>query len=125
MTHPLTLSLAGTPTAGLIGPIGWPELLVIGLIMLLLFGRRLPEVARSLGDGIREFKKGVKDTAPDWNDTDSSKSNSYGQQRSIPKGAEHRVAQNDPVAPATGVDAPTDVHQGEPTSAEVEAEKAP
>jgi len=38
---------------------GWSEMLIIGVIMLLLFGKRLPEVARSLGKGIVEFKKGV------------------------------------------------------------------
>jgi sec-independent protein translocase protein TatA len=36
------------------------ELLIIGVIALLLFGKRLPEVARSLGKGIVEFKKGVR-----------------------------------------------------------------
>ncbi len=39
--------------------LGMPELLVIGVIMLLLFGRRLPEVGKSLGKGIIEFKKGI------------------------------------------------------------------
>ena len=39
--------------------LGMPELLVIGVIMLLLFGRRLPEVGKSLGKGIVEFKKGI------------------------------------------------------------------
>jgi len=36
------------------------ELLVIAAIGLLLFGKRLPEVGRSLGKGIVEFKKGLK-----------------------------------------------------------------
>jgi len=36
------------------------EWLVIGVIALLLFGKRLPGVARSLGTGIVEFKKGLK-----------------------------------------------------------------
>jgi sec-independent protein translocase protein TatA len=36
------------------------ELLVILTIALLLFGRKLPEVGRSLGRGIIEFKKGLK-----------------------------------------------------------------
>ena len=36
------------------------ELVVILVVALLLFGKRLPDVARSLGKGIVEFKKGVK-----------------------------------------------------------------
>jgi sec-independent protein translocase protein TatA len=39
----------------------FPEMLIIGVIALLLFGRRLPEVGRSLGKGIVEFKKGLRD----------------------------------------------------------------
>jgi sec-independent protein translocase protein TatA len=41
--------------------LGWTEMVVIGVVMLLLFGRRLPEVGRSLGQGIVQFKKGLKD----------------------------------------------------------------
>ncbi|MCA9310535.1 MAG: twin-arginine translocase TatA/TatE family subunit [Phycisphaerales bacterium] len=40
-------------------PGGWEWVLIL-LIGLLLFGRRLPEVGRSLGQSIVEFKKGVK-----------------------------------------------------------------
>ena len=40
---------------------GWSEWVVIFLIILLLFGaKRLPEVAKSLGKGIKEFKKALK-----------------------------------------------------------------
>ena len=37
------------------------ELAIIAIIALILFGRRLPEVGKSLGKGIVEFKKGLKD----------------------------------------------------------------
>ena len=39
---------------------GVPELLVVGLVVLLLFGSRLPSVMRSLGVGITEFRKGIR-----------------------------------------------------------------
>lgn len=42
--------------------IGFPELLVIALIVLLVFGaKRLPEVGAAMGKGIREFKRSMKD----------------------------------------------------------------
>ncbi len=42
------------------GQLGFPELIVILVILLLLFGaRRLPELAQSLGQSIRSFKKGM------------------------------------------------------------------
>src|SRR3954465_1492541 len=37
-----------------------PEMLVVMIIAVLLFGKRLPEVGRSLGKGIVEFKKGLR-----------------------------------------------------------------
>jgi sec-independent protein translocase protein TatA len=43
-----------------IGMPGPMELIIIGLVILLFFGNRLPSVMRSLGLGITEFKKGVK-----------------------------------------------------------------
>lgn len=46
--------------------IGTTELLLIGSIALLLFGgKKLPEMMRGLGQGVREFKKGVKDIEKD------------------------------------------------------------
>ena len=41
------------------------ELIIIAGIALLLFGKRLPGVMRSLGQSIVEFKKGVKDIDDD------------------------------------------------------------
>ena len=42
--------------------IGFPELVVILIIVLLVFGAaRLPEIARSLGKAINEFKKAMKE----------------------------------------------------------------
>ena len=41
--------------------LGPMELLVVGTIAVLLFGKRLPEVGRSLGKGLVEFKKGLRD----------------------------------------------------------------
>ncbi len=41
------------------------EIVVILVIALLLFGKRLPEVGRSLGKGIVEFKKGIKGVEED------------------------------------------------------------
>jgi sec-independent protein translocase protein TatA len=43
-----------------IGGMGYGEMLLVGFIALLLFGKKLPEVARSLGKGVTEFKKGVQ-----------------------------------------------------------------
>lgn len=40
------------------GP-GWLELVVLGFVGVLIFGRRLPEVGRNVGKGIVEFKKGL------------------------------------------------------------------
>jgi len=50
------------------------ELIIIGGIALLLFGKRLPEVARSLGKGIVEFKKGVHGIEDDIGDATHSPS---------------------------------------------------
>ena len=43
------------------GPLGMPELLIRALIIIVLFGaRRIPEVAKGLGEGIRNFKSGKR-----------------------------------------------------------------
>ncbi len=54
-------------TFAFIGAPGPMEMMIIGVIMLLLFGKRLPEVARSMGKGIVEFKKGIAGVEEDVN----------------------------------------------------------
>ena len=44
------------------GSLGFPELLVILVIVILIFGTsRIPELGRGLGEGIKNFKSAVKD----------------------------------------------------------------
>jgi sec-independent protein translocase protein TatA len=46
--------------------VGWQEILLIIVIILLLFGaKRIPEVMRSIGKGVRELKRGMKDIDSD------------------------------------------------------------
>jgi sec-independent protein translocase protein TatA len=56
-----------------IGVPGPFELIVIALIVLLLFGKRLPGLMHSLGRSVVEFKKGVGDTDNLDNDDDNDR----------------------------------------------------
>jgi sec-independent protein translocase protein TatA len=59
-----------------IGPI---ELLILAAVAVLLFGKRLPEVGRSLGKGIVEFKKGLSGAAEEFDISGTGRSSSgYG-----------------------------------------------
>lgn len=64
----------------LIGPIGWPELLIIGILGVIIFGKRLPEVGKSVGKGIVEFKKGLAGIEDDLNHAEGGK-NPYADNR--------------------------------------------
>jgi len=49
--------------------LGAPELIVIVVLVLLLFGgKKIPELMKGLGKGIREFKKGKNDTEKELDD---------------------------------------------------------
>lgn len=50
------------------GSLGWTEILIIGLIVVLLFGaRRLPDIGRGLGEGIRSFRSAMRGDENDSN----------------------------------------------------------
>ena len=45
----------------LVGPLGMQELIIILVIALVIFGgKKIPELGRGLGDGIRQFKSSLK-----------------------------------------------------------------
>ena len=53
----------------LIGGLGTPELIIILLVILLLFGgKKIPELMKAMGKGVKNFKDGVKGIEKDLND---------------------------------------------------------
>lgn len=58
-----------------IGGMGYGEMLLVGFIALLLFGKKLPEVARSLGKGVTEFKKGIQGLEEEIRETTTTQYN--------------------------------------------------
>ncbi|CAN5346610.1 hypothetical protein BH23GEM2_BH23GEM2_08080 [soil metagenome] len=53
----------------MIGNLGFPEIVLILLVVLLLFGaKRIPEIAGSMGKGIREFKRSISDATREVTD---------------------------------------------------------
>lgn len=57
-----------SPLLGMFG-IGTTEMIIVMVVILVLFGHRLPSVMRSMGRGIKEFKEGINDPTDD--DTDN------------------------------------------------------
>ena len=60
--------ISGPSTLLALGMPGAAEWIIIAAFGLLIFGKRLPEVGRSLGKGIVEFKKGLKGIEDDVED---------------------------------------------------------
>jgi sec-independent protein translocase protein TatA len=56
------------------GPLGIWEILLILVVILLIFGpRRLPEMAKGIGQSVREFRKGIRDMKDDIDRDDAPK----------------------------------------------------
>lgn len=57
----------------LIGGLGTPEVLIIGFAILLLFGgKKIPELMKGLGKGVKSFKDGIKGLEDDIEDDEGS-----------------------------------------------------
>lgn len=51
-----------------VGPV---QLLVLFVVILLLFGKRIPEMMRGIGGGVREFKEGISEAGGDAEESKS------------------------------------------------------
>jgi len=57
-----------------LGMIGAPQVIIIIVVVLLLFGgKKIPELMRGLGGGIKEFKKATKEDEDDKGDKEENK----------------------------------------------------
>ncbi len=57
-----------------LGNIGFGEIAIVALIVLLLFGgRKIPELMRGIGKGIRNFKEGMNSAEKEADDSSSEK----------------------------------------------------
>jgi sec-independent protein translocase protein TatA len=88
--------------------LGPAEMVFVGLIALLLFGKRLPEVARSLGKGVTEFKRGLQGVRDEIDEASQ-----YTEQRELPHPSDTQTPQAPKFEPPTSV--PAEV--GAPASA--------
>ena len=60
-----------------LGSIGLPEILVLLLIVLLIFGaKKIPELMKSFGKGVKSFKEGINGIEEDINTASDSKKDS-------------------------------------------------
>lgn len=63
----------------LFGTLGTGEILILALIVLLLFGgKKIPELMKGIGKGVRSFKDGVKGIEDDIKDSSTDKENKEG-----------------------------------------------
>lgn len=67
---------------------GGPEWIVILVIGLLIFGRRLPDVGRSIGKTVVEFRKGIREVENDIKSADEAPVKHESTQQSLPSEAE-------------------------------------
>jgi sec-independent protein translocase protein TatA len=52
------------------GRLGWTEILLIVVVLLLMFGpSKLPQLGKSIGEGMREFKKSIKGMTEETDET--------------------------------------------------------
>ncbi len=89
--------------------LGFQELLIVGVVAVVLFGKRLPDVAKSLGASYREFRQGLSEIQSQIDFTGSS----YSPRRSYrsytdPTRVEESENYDEPTAPKFELPSPAD-----------------
>jgi len=94
-----------------LGMIGWPETVAILVVVLILFGaKKLPEMAKGLGQGIKEFKKATREVNEDLQR--AIEDDPLDPPRPLPRSEPRSQAKREPVADP----APQDSNAHAPTS---------
>lgn len=58
----------------LFGSLGWPEIILIVVVILIFFGaKRIPELMKSIGKGVKSFKQGLNEIDEQINQADDTK----------------------------------------------------
>ena len=80
--------------AGFFG--GWEIVLILAVVLILFGAKKLPELAKGLGQGIKEFKKATSEVSNELNnamrDNPAPSQTSYQPPKSIPQGPEEAVS---------------------------------
>ena len=79
------------------------HLLVVFALALLFWGNRLPEVARSLGRAVNEFKKGLRDVTDEIGREDTTDKDQSAKQLHAPNGSTQIPAPKEQIAPKPAV----------------------
>ena len=82
--------------------LSWGELVLVGVIAILLFGKRLPDVAKSLGNSYRQFRQGLSEFQSQVDLTDITRSTPSYRSNSTPSSTSYASSADDydePTAP--------------------------
>ena len=92
LTHLSQMTRSFTGVNFLAWAVGWQEILVIVVVVLILFGgRKIPELARGIGRGMREFKREMRGVKEDFDEAMKEEEEDY-EPRPRPKKKHKRPA---------------------------------
>ena len=96
--------------------LGLQELLIVGVVAVVLFGKRLPEVAKSLGSSYREFRQGLGEIQSQMDFTSYSYSRTNRPSYPSPSAADEPEDYDQPTAPKFELPMATETAASEPAA---------